>query len=114
MAATNALFESVGLAWKMVTPTGSQSKEKTFEGKAYIHCPFHSEVKWVLKSGHSEGCRLDPAINPTTAPPPAIAPTTTTGATDPARRTTLQYARALMHAIEAGAGGDAEILEEEV
>ena len=81
-------------AWKKEAPTGSQPKEKTFKGKVYIYCMFHGDTKWVLKSNHAGGCRNDPNYD-------------TKGKTDegkkqsPPDKKTLQYAKALMNAMEA-------------
>jgi hypothetical protein len=33
--------------------------EKSFEGKDYVCCPFHQDMKWVLKHRHADGCRND-------------------------------------------------------
>ena len=44
--------------WKLVAPTGSQPKTKTFKGKHYVYCPHHAKTKWVLAEGHKDGCSL--------------------------------------------------------
>ena len=43
-----------------MAPVGNAPKEKTFKGKVYVACPFHTNTQWVLKEGHVGGCRLDP------------------------------------------------------
>jgi hypothetical protein len=80
-------------AWKNVAPTGSQPKEKTFKNKVHIHCMFHGDTKWVLKSNHVDGCRNDPnhgtreKVEESKKQPPPD-------------KKTLQHAKALMNAIE--------------
>ena len=79
-------------AWKNVIKAGEETKEKTFEGKVYVHCPYHGETKWVLKSSregveHLSGCRKNPA-NTAGQQPAAPAGTAPTQAQ-------LTYARAL-------------------
>jgi uncharacterized membrane protein YgcG len=71
-------------AWKLVAPTGTQPKKKTFNGKEYLYCPNHGETKWVLLDGHADGCRND------ASPSGAVVP----------NQRVLQYAQALMHAME--------------
>ena len=79
--------------WKNIAPTGSQPKEKTFKNKVYIYCMFHGDTKWVLKSNHVGGCRNDPNND-------------TKGKVEeskkqaPPDKKTLQYAQALMNAME--------------
>jgi hypothetical protein len=80
-------------AWKNVAPTGSQPKEKTFKNKVYIYCMFHGDTKWVLKANHVGGCRNDPnygtkeKVEENKKQPPSD-------------KKTLQYAKALMNAME--------------
>jgi hypothetical protein len=52
-------------AWKSVVKPGNENKEKTVEGKIYVHCPYHGDTKWVLKVNrdgvtHKTGCTKDP------------------------------------------------------
>jgi hypothetical protein len=52
-------------AWKTVIKPGDEKKEKTFEGKVYVHCPYHGTTKWVLKVNregnvHKDKCTKDP------------------------------------------------------
>ena len=90
-------------AWKLTAPTGSQPKEKTFKGKAYIYCAFHGDTKWVLKSNHADGCRNDPANKAKAdAGKDDTVPT----------KKSLQYARALMHAM--GEDDEEEIIGDEI
>jgi hypothetical protein len=80
-------------AWKNVTPTGSQPKEKTFKGKLCVHRMFHGNTKWVLKLNHVDGCRNN--FN-----------CCTKGKVDESKKQpqpdkkTLQHAKALMNAME--------------
>jgi hypothetical protein len=93
-------------AWKTVAPTGSQPREKTFKGKSYIYCMFHGDTKWVLKENHVDGCRNDPAGK--------TKESGTEAKKQPAPgKKTLQYAKALMHAME-GLDGDLDGEDEEI
>lgn len=47
--------------WKGVAPKAGESREKTVGGREYVHCPYHKELKWVLKEGHAKGCTNAPA-----------------------------------------------------
>jgi hypothetical protein len=83
--------------WKLSAPTGDQAKEKTFEKKDYVYCPFHKDTKWVLKRNHLDGCRNDPKYGK---------PSETPGkATEPNKKV-LQYAKALMSVMEAETEND--------
>jgi hypothetical protein len=89
-------------AWKGVAPTGGQPKSKKFEGKDYIYCPFHGDTKWVLKSGHVEGCRNDPNKSKS-------ADSDATKLTPNDSKSRLKYVQALMNAMDAADGaGDEE------
>jgi hypothetical protein len=79
--------------WKNVAPTGSQPKEKTFKNKVYIYCMFHGDTKWVLKSNHVGGCRNDPNHG-------AKEKVEESKKQAPPDKKTLQYAKALMNAME--------------
>ena len=94
-------------AWKLVAPTGSQPKEKSFRGKQYIYCMFHGDTKWVLKEKHAKGCRNDPAYKSKddNKPDPGKL-------TSPSKKT-LSYAKAFMHAMEAEGGDDDEGVPDE-
>jgi hypothetical protein len=85
-------------AWKNVIKAGDEGKEKTFEGKVYVHCPYHGETKWVLKVNregvnHLAGCRKNPSFtgNVATQSTSVQAPT----------QSQLTYARALAQIMEA-------------
>jgi hypothetical protein len=87
-------------AWKLVAPTGDQAKEKSFEKKDYIYCPFHNETKWVLATGHASGCKNDPNSK-------------STGSTDEPNKKVLQYAKALMNVMEHGGDDDDSEMQDE-
>jgi hypothetical protein len=89
-------------AWKLVAPTGTQPKEKSSKGKDYVYCPFHESTKWVLKGNHANGCDNDPQNKDTSA----AAGKPPTG--KPPDKRTLQYAKALMVAMESAEEGDEE------
>jgi hypothetical protein len=80
-------------SWKSVAPTGAQPKEKTFKGKVCIYCVFHGDTKWVLKANHVGGCHNDPNYDRKGKPEEIKKQTT------PDNKT-LQYAKALMNAME--------------
>ena len=45
--------------WKHVAPKAGEPKSRTVNGKDYVYCPNHGELKWVLKEGHAGGCTLE-------------------------------------------------------
>ncbi len=46
--------------WKHVAPKAGEPTSRTAaNGKDYVYCPNHKELKWVLKEGHAGGCTLD-------------------------------------------------------
>jgi hypothetical protein len=77
-------------------------KEKSSKGKDYVYCPFHESTKWVLKGNHANGCDNDPQNKDTSA----AAGKPPTG--KPPDKRTLQYAKALMVAMESAEEGDEE------
>jgi hypothetical protein len=87
-------------AWKDHAPKPNEPKIKTFEGRAYCHCPNHKSTKWVLADKHKDGCTLDPKWK---------YPSDETKS-DPENK--LNYAQALMHVIdEYTENGTYEIIE---
>jgi hypothetical protein len=94
-------------AWKNVPWDGKGPKEKTFKGKVYVHCPFHPGTQWVLKAGHENSCRNDPnfikGIDKMTA--------AADDKKEAPSKKTLQFAQALMAAMDAEANG--ELADEE-
>ena len=89
--------------WKLIAPTGTQPKTKTFKGKDYIYCPHHPKTKWVTAEGHKEGCTLDPKKKVK-----AVGTQKEKGAT----KEDLKYARALMTVMDKGDSKD-EVEEED-
>ena len=89
--------------WKLVAPTGTQPKTKTFKGKEYICCPNHPKTKWVTAVGHKDGCSLDAKKKAKDA-----GATKEKGAT----KQDLKYARALM-TVMAKEGDDGLASEDE-
>ena len=87
--------------WKNHAPTANESKEKVFKGKTYVHCKFHKNTQWVLKDGHQGGCRLDPNFIKDNDKTPAA----TTTEKKPHSKQVLQYAEALMAAIQHESSG---------
>jgi hypothetical protein len=96
-----ARHNSPALAWKNVAPTGNEPRRKTFNGKEYIYCPNHGETKWVLATGHSDGCRLAPEDGAAATPSGALVP----------NQRVMQYAQALMHAMENSGESEVEGIE---
>ena len=92
--------------WKLIAPTGDQAKEKSFEGKNYIYCPFHPETKWVLKKNHVDGCKNDPKHEKPPATPVKAA--TPGKAAEPTKKQ-LKYAQVLMSVM-----GTAELDDDDV
>lgn len=98
-------------AWKKVAPKPGEPTEKTWRKKVYIYCPHHGELKWVLKTGHANGCKLDPSycapVNEADAAPAATKPK---GATRAPTAQETMYARALVAAMAENEehGGDDE------
>lgn len=90
-------------AWKLIAPTGTQAKEKSFKGKDYIYCQHHGMTKWVLKSGHKDGCRNASNDGDKTAK---------TLTADGAATKKKGYVRALMHALQEEE--DDSLLEEDL
>jgi hypothetical protein len=90
--------ENVGeWEWKNHTPAPGEPKEKTFKGRVYVTCKFHKGTQWVLKDGHSGGCRNDPNFVKD------IDKMTTPAGDKEVKQPTkkaLQYANALMAAME--------------
>ena len=78
------------MPWKQGEP-----KEKVFEGKTYVPCPFHDRTKWVLKEGHAHGCRFDLNFKGDKMPPDKKSPKEK----KPSKKA-LQLASALVHAME--------------
>lgn len=87
-------------AWKSIIKPGDENKEKTFEGKVYVHCPFHGDTKWVLKVNregiiHKQNCTKNPkyAAKQTAKPP---------GKDDDKKPSAEQmsYAKALAHVMD--------------
>jgi hypothetical protein len=76
--------------WKLIAPTDDQPKEKSFDGKEYVYCPFHLETRWVLKKNHADGCRNDPKMQSGGTPSKDAEPS----------KKALQYAKALMNVME--------------
>ena len=114
--------------WKTVAPKDGESHEMTRNGKNYVYCPHHGDVKWVLavnRQGvvHKTGCRKahapaqggvsSPTALPSVAPAPAPAP----AASAPKRRQPTKeervYARALATVMMENGAGDEEPEEEE-
>ena len=58
---TKAAYYTGVNKWKAVAPKAGEAHTKKVKGKEYIYCPNHTEVKWVLKAGHANGCSLAPA-----------------------------------------------------
>ena len=87
--------------WKLVAPTGSQPKTKTFRGKNYVYCPHHAKTKWVLAEGHKDGCSL--AKDTGDEKKKGKVPT----------KEDRAYARALMSVMEEEDGEDDEAVEDE-
>jgi hypothetical protein len=56
--------------WKNIAPADGEPREKTMNGKDYVHCPHHGDLQWVLKEGHRNGCDKAPAA---TKPKPETA-----------------------------------------
>jgi hypothetical protein len=90
--------------WKLIAPTGTQPKTKTFKGKDYIYCPNHPKTKWVTAEGHKDGCNLDPKKKVKTAGAPKAK-----GAT----KADLKYARALMTVMDKDESEDEGDVDEE-
>lgn len=95
-------------AWKLVVPTDDQPKEKSFEGKNYVYCPFHKDTKWVLARGHADGCHNDPNHQTSTRKSNG----TSAKQSEPSKKV-LQYAKALMNVMETGDDDDDEERQEE-
>jgi hypothetical protein len=87
--------------WKNRAPAANKSKEKVFKGKTYVHCKFHKNTQWVLKDGHQGRCRLDPNfmkdIDKMTTPGDV---SDKSGGGKPHSKQVLQYANALMAAMQ--------------
>jgi hypothetical protein len=107
-ASTNTRTRNNGgdWAWKMIAPTGNQSKEKTYKNKVYVACPFHKGTQWVLKSGHEGGCRNDPDFVPGVAEMMKKSEAKTAEDKKPVAKKTMQFAHALMMAMEAEENGE--------
>jgi hypothetical protein len=89
--------------WKNHAPAGNESKEKVFKGKTSVHCKFHKNTQWVLKDGHQGGCRLDP--NFVKDIDKMATPANDKGGEKPHSKQVLQYANALMAAIQHESSG---------
>jgi hypothetical protein len=50
-----APVDSGKFAWKNIAPADGEPREKKRDGKAYLHCPNHGDLQWVLKEGHLKG-----------------------------------------------------------
>jgi hypothetical protein len=98
-------------AWKNVAPVGNQPREKTFKNKVYVACKSHKNTQWVLKEGHVNGCRNDP--NFVTGVDAMMAKSKAEAEKKPPSKKALQFAHALMHAMEAEASGGLEEDESE-
>ena len=96
-------------AWKNVAPVGNEPREKTFKNKVYVACKFHKNTQWVLKEGHVNGCRNDPNFVPGVD---EMAKKSKAEADKAPSKKALQFAHALMHAMEAEESGDLEEQEE--
>jgi hypothetical protein len=46
--------------WKGI-PAKKGETSKKFYGQVYVPCPNHGNCKWVLKEGHTNGCKFDPS-----------------------------------------------------
>ena len=72
-----------------------------------MHCKFHKNTQWVLKDGHQGGCCLDPNfvkdINKIMTPAGDK-----NGGGKPHSKQVLQYANALMAAIQHESSGGFE------
>jgi multidrug efflux pump subunit AcrA (membrane-fusion protein) len=65
--------DSAKHGWKNVAPAAGEPHEKTVDKKEYIHCPYHGDLKWVLKEGHKDGCNNAPKTpNPKPTADPSI------------------------------------------
>jgi hypothetical protein len=88
-------------AWKNKALGASEPKEKTFKGKTYVACKFHKNTQWVLKDGHTAGCRNDPNFGTGAE---GVVEKKKGGEAEPEKKLpskkALQFAHALMAAME--------------
>jgi hypothetical protein len=96
-------------AWKNVAPFGNEPREKTFKNKVYVACKFHKNTQWVLKEGHANGCRNDPNFVPGVD---EMEKKSKAEADKAPSKKALQFAHALMIAMEAEESGELEEQEE--
>ena len=96
-------------AWKNIAPVGNEPREKTFKNKVYVACKFHKNTQWVLKEGHANGCRNDPNFVPGVED---MVKKSKDEADKAPSKKALQFAHALMHAMEAEESGELDEQEE--
>ena len=96
-------------AWKNIAPVGNEPREKTFKNKVYVACKFHKNTQWVLKEGHANGCRNDPNFVPGVD---EMVKKSKAEADKAPSKKALQFAHALMHAMEAEESGELEEQDE--
>ena len=68
-------------------------------------CKFHKNTQWVLKEGHVNGCRNDPNFVPGVD---EMAKKSKAEADKAPSKKALQFAHALMHAMEAEESSELE------
>jgi hypothetical protein len=95
-------------AWKNIAPVGNEPREKSFKNKVYVACKFHKNTQWVLKDGHVNGCRNDPNF---VKGIDEIMKKSDAEKAAPSKKA-LQFAHALMHAMEAEETGGLDGQEE--
>ena len=91
-------------AWKDIAPVGNQPREKTFKNKVYVACKHHKNTQWVLKEGHLKGCRNDPNFVKDVDEIMKKSDDEAEKKAAPSKKT-LQFAHALMHAMETEENG---------
>lgn len=85
-----------GGKWKHIAPKAGEPTHKRVGEKDFIYCPYHGDLMWVLKSGHSGGCTKDPNYSKSSETAKAS-----------------KYARALAHIHEQGEEDDESDVEDE-
>ena len=71
-------------AWKNIAPKDGEKTTCNVNGKDWVYCPNHGELKWVLKKNHKDGCTLAPGYKAKKGSDPKA----------------LKYAKALAHIKE--------------